>query len=212
MVFTVAQIQPQLLFLERPFVKVSFLWYEGTLCYVYRPKRSYIKCAPNVHKWIISTHWIRVTHICIDNLTIIGSDKGLSPARHQTIIWTNAGILLIGPLGTNFSEIVIEIQNFYWRIYMWKCRLQMSRPQCFKDFRLFPVVCNIWVLCSNSHQGLGQVITSQYVWDVITCPCPWYLHVLLAHICIGNLTTIGSDTACCLVGAWPLSEPMLGYC
>ena len=33
----------------------------------------------------------------------IGSDNGLSPDQCQAIIWTNAGILLIGPLGTNFS-------------------------------------------------------------------------------------------------------------
>ena len=45
-------------------------------------------------------------------LTIIGSDNGLSPGRRQAIIWTNAGILLIGPLGTNFSEILIGIQTF----------------------------------------------------------------------------------------------------
>ena len=32
--------------------------------------------------------------------------------RYQAIIWTNAGILFIGPLGTNFSEISIEIQTF----------------------------------------------------------------------------------------------------
>ena len=48
-------------------------------------------------------------HICINKLTIIGSDNGLSPGRRQAIIWTNDGILLIGPLGTNFSEILIEI-------------------------------------------------------------------------------------------------------
>ena len=46
------------------------------------------------------------------NLTIIGSDNGLSPGRRQAIIWTNDGILLIGPLGTNFNEIVIGIQTF----------------------------------------------------------------------------------------------------
>ena len=40
---------------------------------------------------------------------IIGSDNGLSPNRHQAIIWTNAELLLIGPCETNFSEIVIEI-------------------------------------------------------------------------------------------------------
>ena len=42
------------------------------------------------------THWGRVTHICVSKLTIIGSDNGLSPGRRQAIIWTNAGILLIG--------------------------------------------------------------------------------------------------------------------
>ena len=58
------------------------------------------------------THWGRVMHICVDNLTIIGSDNGLSPGRRQAIIWTNFGILLIEPLGTNSSEILIEIITF----------------------------------------------------------------------------------------------------
>ena len=31
------------------------------------------------------------------------SDNGLSPVRREAIIGTNAVILLIGPLGTNFS-------------------------------------------------------------------------------------------------------------
>ena len=41
--------------------------------------------------------------ICVGKLTIIGSDNGLLPGRRQAIIWTNDGILLIPPLGTNFS-------------------------------------------------------------------------------------------------------------
>ena len=60
----------------------------------------------------ILTYWGRVTHICFGNLTIIGSDNGLSPGRRQAIIWTNAGILPIWPLGTNFSEILIKIDTF----------------------------------------------------------------------------------------------------
>ena len=32
--------------------------------------------------------------------------------RHVSIIWTNAGILLIGPLETNYNEILIEIHTF----------------------------------------------------------------------------------------------------
>ena len=54
-----------------------------------------------------------MTHICISKLIIIGSDNGLSPDRRQAIIWTNAGLLLIGPLGTNFSEILIENSNIF---------------------------------------------------------------------------------------------------
>ena len=35
--------------------------------------------------------------MCVANLTIIGLDNGLSPGRRQAIIWTSAGVLLIGP-------------------------------------------------------------------------------------------------------------------
>ena len=71
-----------------------------------------------------------MTHICVSDLTIIGSDNGLSPGRRQAIIRTNAGILLIRPLGTNFSDILIEIQLFSFK----KMRLKVSsvkrRPFC----------------------------------------------------------------------------------
>ena len=49
------------------------------------------------------THWGRVTHICVSKRTIIGSDNGLSPDRRQANIWTNAGILLIVPMGNKFQ-------------------------------------------------------------------------------------------------------------
>ena len=68
------------------------------------------------------THWGRATHTCVGKLTIIGSDNGLSPARRQAIIWTIAGILLIGPLETNFNEILIGIQTLSFK----KMHLKMS--------------------------------------------------------------------------------------
>ena len=68
------------------------------------------------------THWGRVTHICVNKLTITGSDNGLSPDRRQAIIWTNDGLLLIRPLGTNFSEILIEILTLSFK----KMRLKVS--------------------------------------------------------------------------------------
>ena len=74
--------------------------------------------------------WGRVTHICVSKITIIGSVNRLSLGRRQAIIWTNDEILLIGVLGTNFSEILIEIQTFSF----WKNRLKVSsskwRPFC----------------------------------------------------------------------------------
>ena len=76
------------------------------------------------------THWGRVTHICVVDLTIIGSDNGLSPGRRQAIIWTNAGILLIEPLGTNFSEILIEIHTFSFKKMHLKMASAKWRPFC----------------------------------------------------------------------------------
>ena len=84
-------------------------------------------CQFHVHRL---THWGRATHICVGKLTIIGSDNGLSPGRRQSIIWTSAGILLLGPLGTYFSEFFIGIQTFSFK----KIHLKMSsgkrRPFC----------------------------------------------------------------------------------
>ena len=69
--------------------------------------------------WTDKTHWGRVTLICVHKLTIILSDNGLSPSWCQAAIWNIAGILLIGPLGTNFSEISLEIHTFSLKkIYM----------------------------------------------------------------------------------------------
>ena len=58
---------------------------------------------------LIEAEWRIYTSV---NYTIIGSDNGLSPAWRQAINWTNAGILLTVPLGTNFSEILIAIKTF----------------------------------------------------------------------------------------------------
>ena len=56
------------------------------------------------------THWYRVMHKCVGKLTNIGSnDNGLSPGQRQAFIWSNVGKLLIGPLGTNLSKILIRI-------------------------------------------------------------------------------------------------------
>ena len=53
-------------------------------------------------------------HICISKLTIIGSDNRLST----------------GPLGTNFSEILIKIQNFLLKKMLLETSSAKWRPFC----------------------------------------------------------------------------------
>ena len=96
--------------------------------------------------WLNLTHWGRVTHICVGNLTIISPDNGLSPGRRQAIIWTNAGILLIGHWGTKFNEILIGIRAFSFK----KTHLKMSsakwRPFCLglNVLKEILTICRVW--------------------------------------------------------------------
>ena len=127
-------------------------------------------------------HWGRMTHICVSNLTIIGSDNGLSPSRRQAIIWTNAGILLIGPLGTNLSEILILTDTFSFK----KMHLKVSSVK----WRPFCLGLNVLMETDK-----GYVIYMHNCWDVYIymgeCNIPnWRLH-FLAH-----LTLIGQLNAC----------------
>ena len=93
------------------------------------------------------THWGRVTHICVGKITIIGSDNGLSPERRQAIIWTNVGILLIRPLGTNFSEILIGIQTFSFKKMYLKISSAKWRPFCLS---LNVLTSHFLSVCCNS--------------------------------------------------------------
>ena len=72
------------------------------------------------------------THICVSKLPIIGSDNGLSHGWCQAIMWNNAGLLLIEPLGTNFGEIINEIYTFPFKKMHFKMASgKWQRPFCF---------------------------------------------------------------------------------
>ena len=90
-----------------------------------------------------------MTHMIVSKLTIIGSDNGLAPGRHQAIIWTNDGILLIWPLRTNSSEISIEIhifteENGFENVIYEKSPI-LSWPQCVE---LHKLVINLIIIAS----------------------------------------------------------------
>ena len=76
------------------------------------------------------THWARGTHICVSNLTIIGSDNGLSSGWRQAIIWTSSGVLIVGPLGTDFSEVLIGIHTFSFKKMHLKMLSVKWSPSC----------------------------------------------------------------------------------
>ena len=100
-----------------------------------------------------------MTHICVSYLTIIGSEIGFSPERRQAIFWTNAGILLIGPLGTNFSKISSKIHTFSFK----KKHLNMSSVK-WRPFYLGLNVLKIQDCCMqycNKSVILMQVFISE---------------------------------------------------
>ena len=76
-----------------------------------------------------------MTHICVGNLAIIGSDNCLSPGRHHAIIWTDAGIFLIGPSETDFNEISIKNHTSSFK----KMYLKMSPDSKVHEANMGPI-------------------------------------------------------------------------
>ena len=105
------------------------------------------------------THWGRVTHICVSKQTSIGSDNGLSPDRRQAIIWTNVGILLIGPLGTNFSEISNEIHILSFR----KILLKISSGK----WRLFCLGLNELTVLNSWSSMVKRYLLTQFLLGIL---------------------------------------------
>ena len=65
----------------------------------------------------------------INSLRPGGSDNGLSQGRCKGVIGTSAGILLIGPLVTNFSEILRKFQELVFKNAVWKMAAMLYWPQ-----------------------------------------------------------------------------------
>ena len=96
---------------------------------------AFLKLLANVevlvgYQTTVLTHWGRMTHICVSEVTSIGSDNGSSPGQRQGIIWTNTAILIIGPMGTNFSEILIEILTLSLKKTHFNVSSAKWRPFC----------------------------------------------------------------------------------
>ena len=114
-----------------------------------------------------------MTHLCVGNLTIVGSDNGLSPGRRKAIIWTNAGILSIAPYKQgNFcrNRHIFILKNAFQNV-IWEMTAILSRPQCVKTSFLICVnICSlavfkVWVgtSCKFSEWFITKIIYMYYI-------------------------------------------------
>ena len=76
------------------------------------------------------THWGRVTHICMGNLTAIGLDNGLSPGPRQAIIEPMLEYCWLDPYDqiSVKSQLYIFIQENASKYVVWKMTAILSWP------------------------------------------------------------------------------------
>ena len=135
----------------------STVWYHTICSFQNRQMRVKLQSICWSILLITLTHWGRVTHICVRELTIIGLDNGLSPGRRHSIILTNAGILWSRTSGTNFMGILIEIHTFWFQ----KMHLKMSSG----NWRPFCLGLNaLTISCNFIHAYSQQKSTCQSGW------------------------------------------------
>ena len=127
-----------------------------------------------------------MTHIFVSKLPIIGSNNSLSSRRRQAIMWTNAGILLIGPLRTNFNEILIMptllplVEHQVVIMTTWDAAMMTKLP-------------SKWFSISNKKQTLSDKVNSQWFTVFFSKVHPkmrpidsvnWqYFTVIFSHVC-----------------------------
>ena len=129
-----------------------------------------------------------VAQICVNiyasmNLVSISSGNGMSPVPHQAITWTNAGLLSIGLLGSNFSEIHIRILSFSFRNMHLNCRLPKWRTFCPEGDELTQPA-GPWFNIKSHLTGIGNPIVEirrsyDHLISIMGFPIPvrWLLYI-----------------------------------
>ena len=154
-----------------------------------------------------------MTHICVSKLTITGADNGLSPDQRQAIICTNAGILLIGPLGTHVSEILIEIYIFSFKKMHLKLSSENWRPFCLNawssthrhQLTLVLITRGTWRVSARQN-GVNlmfwlnlQYLFNSWIYFFGNCPLlPRFNWLLLVSLCIISFRNPSLQDSCTL--------------
>ena len=75
------------------------------------------------------THWVRVTHLCVSELTIIGSANGLSPSHYMYQCWNNVNSNLRNKLQWNLKRnSCIFVQENAFEYVVCEIASILSRP------------------------------------------------------------------------------------
>ena len=141
------------------------------------------------------TNWGRVTHICVDNLTVIGSENGLSPGRRQASIWNQCWNIVNWTLGNKLQWKFNQNSNIFIQENVFEnvvCEMAfiLSRPQCVKQTMLEEVgyqsllsfmgsssqgknaPCMTCMACNGMHKGqISPVCFVQYfdrIWTTLS--------------------------------------------
>ena len=115
-----------------------------------------------------------MTHICVSELTIIGSDNGLSPGRRQAILWNNAGFIvnwtLRNKLQWNFNRNpnIFNQENAHEHVFCEMasilCQLQCDNRYTNLENRISDMYPFIWTRTLQNHsrwdclQGIIRMI------------------------------------------------------
>ena len=135
---------------------------------------------PSVSVWAVHYQIDRVTHICvsIQGQCILACHNGLSPVRHQAIIWTWNDLLSIELFGTHFYEIQIKIHQFSCKKINLKMPSTKLRRFCRGRIMLF-IGSFTRLITQLTNQQISHSVYSNYQvhswWrhQMETFPCYW---------------------------------------
>ena len=141
------------------------------------------------------TYWNQVTHVSMYtcNLTIIGSDNGLSPDRRQASTWTNAEISLIVPVETNCSDFFYSKSvHFHSTEMHLKTSSVKWRPFCLRLNVLTISHCQFDNSWGSNRQQAIVIWTNVGLVNLPICMCHWPRR-------FGSLTYICWNTLECML-------------
>ena len=151
---------------------MSFMFYD--MCHRIKPdievKRKAMLC-------VLLMTFRSVKHWWTTSSKILRPPPVKTPSELSGIIWTNAGILLIGPLGINVSQIAIKSPYiFIWENTLenvvWLKTVNMSRPQCVDSNQKY----HDNVLETKSQQIKSSSNATPYVFPLL---CQYFCYISL---------------------------------